>query len=30
MMVTTVKVSVGIQDGWRKDAARIRNVENTL
>ena len=27
MMVMTVKVSVEIQDGWRKDAQRIRNVE---
>ena len=30
MMVTTVKVSVEIHDGWRKDAERIRNVEKQL
>ena len=29
-MVTTLKVSAKIQDGWRKDAERIRNVENQL
>ena len=28
--MTTVKVSVEIKDGWRKDAERIGNVEKQL
>ena len=30
MMVTTVKISFGIQDGGKTDAERIRNVEKQL